>query len=297
MTDENFIRTDRNYIKNLLPPRPKNGNKGTFGTVLNFAGSIYYSGAAYLSSIAALKVGCGLVRLASENEVISRISVLSPDITFINLGENEYGTLSKDSLKYIKNLKRPNAISIGCGLTTFPPAKEFVLKFLESHLNSDTPIVIDADAINILACENKKPVPLNSVITPHPLELSRLLKVDADEIENNRIKFAKKASGQFDCIVVLKGKNTVISTPNGNTFVNSTGNTALSKGGSGDVLTGMIAGFAAQGMKLEDACVLACYLHGKAGEIASYKLSEYSVLASDLVNFIPNAIKEFTQIL
>ena len=288
-----FVKTDRFYVSKLFPIRSQNSNKGTFGTVLNFAGSTYYSGAAYLSSISSLRVGAGLVRLASESGVIDSVSKMSPNITFIDVGTNEFGTIPKNSIKYIKTLKEPSSIIIGCGLTTFNPVKEFVIKTLSYYSNSTVPIVIDADAINILSTMDKPIIPLNSVITPHPLELSRLIKVDVKTIQEDRIKWAKFASSKYDCIVVLKGKDTVISIPNGNTFVNPTGNSALAHGGTGDILSGMIAGFAAQGSKLEDACVLACYLHGRASELASRKLSEYSTLATDVVDFIPFAIKEF----
>lgn len=291
MLENSFAIIEKQYVSKLLPKRPKNSNKGTYGTILNIAGSSYYSGAAFLSSISGLKVGAGLVRLASTEEVIRRVCALCADITFINLGESDFGTVPKDSLKYLKNIKAPSAITIGCGLTTFPPAREFVLKTLKEYENSAIPIVVDADAINILAQEKKKPIPLNSVITPHPMELSRLLKVDVNTIQEDRLKWAQKAASVFDCIVVLKGHETIISIPNGNTFINTTGNSALSHAGSGDVLSGMIAGFAAQGVKLEDACILACYLHGKAGELASLKLTEYSALASDIVRYIPEAIK------
>ena len=293
MSDNNVLVLDRLYISKLLPKREQNSSKGTFGTVLNISGSSYYSGAAYLSSIASLKAGAGLCRLASENGVISRLASMSPDITYIGLGENEFGTIPKNSNEYLKNIKEPNSIIIGCGITTLKPVREFVLKFLKERINSITPIIIDADALNILSEENKKPIPLNSVITPHPMELSRLIRVDVNEIQKDRVKWAKYASESLDCIVVLKGKNTVISIPKGNTFINPTGNSALAKGGTGDVLAGMIAGFAAQGIRIEDACLLGCYLHGLAGEIASRELTEYSMLASNLLDFIPRAIKEF----
>lgn len=290
---DNFIKTDRFYVSKLFPQRVQDSNKGTYGTVLNVAGSIYYPGAAYLSSISALKCGAGLVRLATESSVIGHVASKTPDITFVDLGQNEFGTIPKDGARYLKNLKEPSAISIGCGLSTLPPVKEFVNRFLKAYLDSSVPVIIDADGINILSSSSTPVIPLNSVITPHPAELSRLIGVDVEEIQSQRVKWADYASSQLDCIVVLKGKETVISIPNGNTFVNTTGNSALSKGGTGDVLTGMIAGFAAQGMKLEDASLLAVYLHGRAGEIASKKLSEYSVLASDLIEHIPLAIKEF----
>ncbi len=291
MTEE-IVKIDKALAKSLLKPRPENSNKGTFGSVLNIAGSVDYSGAAYFSSISALKVGAGLCRLASESETITRIGSLSPDIVYLDLGSNQYGTISKEGLDVIFNIKEPSAISIGCGLTVYKPAKEFTLKFLKEYQDSPIPIVIDADAINILAGEKNKPLPLNSAITPHPAELARIIQTDVQTIQSDRIKWAKYASSELDCIVVLKGKNTVIAVPNGKTFVNQTGNSALSKGGTGDVLTGMIVGLAAQGIHLEDACALGCYLHGLTGEIAGHHLTQYSTLASDLVKFIPCAIKE-----
>ncbi len=290
---DNFVKIDRLYVSKLFPSRNAESNKGTFGTVLNFSGSVYYPGAAYLSSIAALRSGCGLVRLACETGVISALSSQTPDITYIDLGSSEYGTIPKEAVKTVKDLRTPSAVIIGPGLSTFPPVKEFVLKILKNYLNSSVPIVIDADAINIMSSIQNPPFPLNSVITPHPAELSRLIKVDVETIQSDRVKWARYASSKSDCIVVLKGHNTVISIPGGNTFVNTTGNSSLAHAGTGDVLAGMIAGFASQGAKLEDAAVLAVYLHGRAGEIAGKKLSEYSTLASDVLNSIPSAIKEF----
>lgn len=290
---ENFVKVDRYYVSKLFPKRSENSNKGTFGTVLNFAGSIYYPGAALLSSLAALRAGCGLVRLATESSVIPIIASQTPDVTYIDLGNNEFGTIPKDAHKIVKEIKAPSAIAVGCGLSALSPIKEFVPKLLKHYLESSTPVIIDADAINVLSATENPPLPLNSVITPHPLELSRLIKVDVEQIQSDRLKWANYASSKLDCIVILKGHNTIISIPNGNTFVNTTGSSALSHGGTGDILCGMIAGFAAQGMKLEDASILAVYLHGRAGEIAGKKLSEYSVLASDILKFIPFAIKEF----
>lgn len=290
---DNFVKIDRFYVSKLFPKRSENSNKGTFGSVLNFAGSIYYPGAAFLSSIAALRAGCGLVRLATESSVIPIIASQTPDVTYIDLGTNEFGTIPKDAHKIVKEIKAPSAISVGCGLSALNPVKEFVIKLLKNYLESSVPIVIDADAINVLSMTDNPPIPLNSVITPHPLELSRLIKTDVETIQSDRLKWANYAASKLDCIVVLKGHNTIISIPNGNTFVNATGTSALAHGGTGDILCGMIAGFAAQGMKLEDASILAVYLHGKAGEIAGRKLSEYSVLASDVLNYLPVAIREF----
>lgn len=287
---------NKEIVSKFLPQRVQISNKGTYGNVLNIAGSMFYPGAAYLSSISALKVGAGASMLATATDVIPIVAANSPDITFLDLGQSPLGTIPKDGIKYLNGVANSHAISIGCGLSTLGGTKSFVMSFLKNNIDSQTPIIIDADAINILASENKKAFPLNSIITPHPLELSRLLEVDVKEIQSNRVKWAWEASKYFDCIVLLKGHESIIAIPNGKIFINPTGNSALSKAGAGDVLTGMIAGFCAQGTALENAACLAAYLHGLCGEIASRTQGEYSVLASNLPNVIPMAIKEILSV-
>ncbi len=287
---------NKEIVAKFLPQRVQISNKGTYGNVLNIAGSMFYPGAAYLSSISALKVGAGASMLATATDVIPIVAANSPDITFLDLGQSPLGTIPKDGIKYLNGVANSHAISIGCGLSTLGGTKNFVMSFLKNNIDSQTPIIIDADAINILASENKKAFPLNSIITPHPLELSRLLEVDVKEIQSNRVKWAWEASKYFDCIVLLKGHESIIAIPNGKIFINPTGNSALSKAGAGDVLTGMIAGFCAQGTALENAACLAAYLHGLCGEIASRTQGEYSVLASNLPNVIPMAIKEILSV-
>lgn len=296
--DSNVSITNLNkeIVAKFLPQRIQISNKGTYGNVLNIAGSMFYPGAAYLSSISALKVGAGATMLATASDVIPLVAANSPDITFLDLGQSPLGTIPKDGIKYLNSVANSHAISIGCGLSTLGGTKNFVMNFLKNNIDTQIPIVIDADAINILASENKKIFPLNSIITPHPLELSRLLEIDVKEIQSNRIKWAWEASKYFDCIVLLKGHESIIAIPNGKIFINPTGNSALSKAGAGDVLTGMIAGFCAQGATLENSACLAAYLHGLCGEIASRTQGEYSVLASNLPNVIPMAIKEILSI-
>ena len=281
----------KEIILNLLPKRVQNSHKGTYGHVLNIAGSTQFTGAAYLSSIASLRVGAGYTMLASCSDVISTISSMCPDITFLDLGQSNYGTIPKDSLKYISAIANYDVVSIGCGLNLIGGVKDFILNFIKKNCKSYTPIIIDADAINTLSETNNFSFPLNSVITPHPLELSRLLGVDVQEIQQNRAKWAWEASREFDCIVLLKGHESVIAIPNGKIFINHTGNSALAKAGSGDVLTGMIAGFCAQGLSLESAVCTAVYMRGLTSESASKAMSEYCFLASDLVKYIPYAFK------
>lgn len=278
-------------IKNLLPKRPKDSHKGTFGHVLNIAGSGFYSGAAYFSSIVPLKVGTGKSTLASIDAVVRSVASLSPDIILLPLPETKNKTISPKAVKKLKSkLNDFQAISIGCGLSTDKQTAEFFKLFLKSMANSQIPLVIDADGLNILAEEELK-LPSNVIFTPHPLEMSRLMGINVENILEQQEYWAQKCAEKFNCTVVLKTHETIVADTKGNLYINKTGNSALAKGGSGDVLTGMITGFLAQGLKPLEACILAVYLHGKAGELASEDLTEYSVLASDLLNYIPCAIK------
>ena len=281
----------KDLILSMMPKRSVNSHKGTYGHVLNIAGSAQFPGAAYLSSVSSLKVGAGYCMLASCSDVVNIVASNCPDVTYLDLGQSQYGTIPKEAIRNISAIANYDVASIGCGLNLVGGVSDFVISFLKRNKNLYTPIVIDADAINAMAANKYFKFPLNSIITPHPAELSRLMGVEVSEIQQNRAKWAWEASKEFDCIVLLKGHETVISVPNGRIFINHTGNSALSKAGSGDVLTGMIAGFAAQGLSLEAAACVSVFLHGLAGEFAAKNLSEYSVLASDLIKYIPVAMK------
>lgn len=264
-------------VKKLLPQRPENSHKGTFGHVLNIAGSEFYTGAAYFSSVSALKVGCGLVTLASAPTVLNAVATLCPDIIFA-------------PIEKLKNISNFQAVSIGCGLSQGASAVKIFKKVINLLKDSELPVLIDADGLNILSVLKIK-LPKNLILTPHLKELARLMGVKIEEILQNPEAWAKKCCEKFNCITVLKLHKTIVADNSGNFYVNNTGNSALAHGGSGDVLTGMITGFAAQGMKNFEACCLAVYLHGLAGELASKDLTEYSTLASDLINYICKAIK------
>lgn len=279
---------NKEYFKNILPKRPENSHKGAFGHVLNVAGSEFYTGAAYFSSVSALKVGCGLVTLTSAPSVLTSVSALSPDIIFMPVAK----IISNKGFIYPQPLVgRFQAVSIGCGLSQGVNGIKVFKKAINLLKNSETPVVIDADGLNILSKLKNITLPKNLVLTPHPKELARLLDIKVEDILLEPEVWAKKCCEKFNCIIVLKLHKTVVADTNGNFYVNNTGNSALSHGGSGDVLTGMISGLLAQGVKIFDACCLAVYLHGLAGELASKDLTEYSTLASDLINYIPKAIK------
>lgn len=262
-----------------MPEREQNSNKGTFGKVLNFAGSKNYIGAAYLSTISPLKVGAGFAALASEKEIIRAVSALLPEAVYLSRKEG------------LKNIKNYSVVLIGCGLGK---ADRLFLNVIKRLQKETIPAVIDADGLNILSRHNIK-LPQNSIITPHPLEAARLLGTSLDAVLEDLEGSAKKLGDKFNCVAVLKTHRTIIYSQD-KLFVNQHGNSALAKAGSGDVLAGIIAGLLAQGMNLFEAAKLGVYLHSRAGEIASEELTEYSVLASDLPIYIHKAIAEISTI-
>ncbi|MBQ3640585.1 NAD(P)H-hydrate dehydratase [bacterium] len=271
---------DKKFLKKFVPKRDENSNKGSFGKILNIAGSDTYSGAALLSSVSALKTGAGYVCLACPKEIIPRIAPACPELTYMPLFSNNNGAISSEN---IVNTEGFNVISLGCGITHDNDTATFVLNTL---LNiKDKKLILDADGINILSAFSDKPDIKGSIITPHPMELSRLLNTDVNNIISNREKYAKMASEAYNCITVLKGHNTIIT--NGkDVYINTTGSSALAKAGTGDVLTGIISGFAAQGLSGIDAAILGVYLHGLAGDLAAKELTKYCVLASDVIAYI-----------
>lgn len=283
---------DRNYFKNILPKRPENSHKGTFGHVLNIAGSGFYSGAAYFSSIAPLKVGCGRSTLASTQNALRAVSALSPDIILMPLEETKDKTISSKAVKKLERvLENYEVISIGCGISTNKETVKFFDKLISILKKIETPVVIDADGLNILSQLEKVDLPPNTILTPHPLELARLMNVTVENILLQPEFWVKKCCDKYNCTTVLKLHETMVADNRGKFYINNTGNSALSHGGSGDVLCGMITGFLTSGMSAFDASVLAVYLHGVTAEIASEELTQFSVLASDLLKYIPEAIK------
>lgn len=283
---------DENYVKKLLPKRPENSHKGTFGHALNIAGSGFYTGAAYFSSISALKVGCGRATLASCETVLKTVSKLSPDIILLPLKESKEKTISPQGLQELANkLQDYQVISIGCGLSVDKYTTGFFIKLIKMLEGQQTPLIIDADGLNILSSCDVQALPTNTILTPHPKELSRLMGVDVENILSQPEFWVKKCCEKYNCTTVLKLHKTLVANEKGYFYTNNTGNSALAHGGSGDILCGMIAGFIAQGLNCFEASCLSVYLHGLSAEIASKDLTEYSALSSDLLNYIPKTIK------
>lgn len=283
-------------VKALMPQRPLQSNKGTFGKVLNIAGSIEYQGAAYLSSVAPLKTGAGLVTLATIEPLINNLAGNCPWVTFYPLRDYYKKCIASDAFGDVLNIiENYNVLSVGPGLSDTAATNEFVDDLIKYLNKNNKKTVIDADALNVLSKSELSSFPSDSVITPHPVELSRLINTPVKDIQNDRIKYAKLTAEKFGCCVVLKGNQTVVCTKELEVFVNTSGNSALAKAGSGDVLTGIISGLMAQGVSVENAAKLGVYLHGLCGELASQDLSLYSVLATDQIDYIPQAIKKILE--
>ena len=283
-------------VKALMPQRPLQSNKGTFGKVLNIAGSIEYQGAAYLSSVAPLKTGAGLVTLATIEPLINNLAGNCPWVTFYPLRDYYKKCIASDAFGDVLNIiENYNVLSVGPGLSDTAATNEFVDDLIKYLNKNNKKTVIDADAINVLSKSELSSFPSDSVITPHPVELSRLINTPVKDIQNDRIKYAKLTAEKFGCCVVLKGNQTVVCTKDLEVFVNTSGNSALAKAGSGDVLTGIISGLMAQGVSVENAAKLGVYLHGLCGELASKDLTLYSVLATDQIDYIPQAIKKILE--
>ena len=268
-----------------LPQRIENSNKSTYGKVLNIAGSDYMTGAAFLSSVSALKIGCGYCFLCSSEKVINAVSSQTNSVVYVP--QNKVCDYINDA----------DVIEIGCGLGTDSHSIRMFSKILDNAYTS-TPLIVDADAINILAQNdfdqiydftNKKFEKL--ILTPHPKEASRLLGISLEKVLSNIEESAWEITKKFNCVTVLKNHKTFICAPDGRKYTNSTGNNAMAKAGSGDVLTGMLSGLIAQGMEIFEAACLGVYLHGLCGDLAKEKLTQYSVMAEDLISFIPEALK------
>ena len=264
-----------------LPNRVEDSHKGTYGRVLCVCGSDYMRGAAYLSSVSALKIGCGYSVLCSTEKVIDSVSARSAAIVFAPLCDLE------------KQIDLADVIVLGCGLSTDDMAVE-IFKRVINTVKPDKKIIIDADGINILAKNYdlyKEKNFTNVILTPHPKEASRLLGIDANIVLSDLKISAMNIAKKFGSVAVLKTHNTVVSSADGRYYTNTTGNNSMAKAGSGDVLTGMIAGLTSQGIGTFEAAALGVLLHGLCGDLAKEKLTEYSVMAEDLISFIPDAIK------
>lgn len=283
---------DMKYLKSVLPKILPHANKGDNGRVLNIAGSSSMSGAAALSTMGILRSGTGLCTLASVKEVINRVASSIYEPTLMPLLENQWGQISAENRGYLaKNLEKYSAVCIGMGLGISEDTRQIVKTVLK---NADCPVILDADGLNLIASDINilKDTKANVIITPHPGEMSRLIGRTAAEINENRLEAARSFARKYGVTVVLKGRFTVISSPSGKSFINLSGNAGLAKGGSGDILSGIISSFAAQGAAPEIAAAAGVYLHGLAADKAAAHSSMRGMLPSDVLSMLPKILKE-----
>ncbi len=268
--------------------RRKSSHKGDFGRLINIAGSLCYSGAAAMSTKAALRTGVGLCTLAAPVGVVKTLASSIFETTYLPLPEDESGFASEGAADVIASqLGKATAVSIGSGMGNLPSTRkitEFVIK------NAVCPVIIDADGINSIAAniDILKERKGKLILTPHPLEFSRISGMSLEDIKRDRLGAARAFAQKYGVTVVLKGADTIIAAENGEVYVNTTGNSGLAKGGSGDVLTGIIAAMAAQGIDPYRAAVCGVYCHGAAADILRERLPAQSILPTDVIEALPD---------
>jgi ADP-dependent NAD(P)H-hydrate dehydratase / NAD(P)H-hydrate epimerase len=283
-------------VKDLLPPRPLQSNKGTFGKVMLLCGSLPYPGSAFLAGSAAGRVGAGLVTLAVTERMLPIYASAFHEATFVSLPEEDAGSLERVNV-LMNHLDGYRSLLMGPGLGQSPYIREVILQVLEelrSMPDEKRPhLVVDADGLNNLSALEHwwTLLPAGTVITPHPGEMGRLcggLKVSGGNID--RLELARNKAKEWQVTLVLKGACTIIAEPDGRIRINWLANPALATAGTGDVLAGMIAGFLAQKLTPFDAASAAVYLHTVAADLVSAEIGHAGLLASDLLPKIPRAI-------
>jgi hydroxyethylthiazole kinase-like uncharacterized protein yjeF len=283
-------------IAPLIGPRPAASNKGNFGHVLVIGGSIGKAGAAAMAGIAVLRSGAGLSTVAVPKSILQTVAGFHPELMTEPLAETKAGSISLRALLSLGTLAEGKTVlAIGPGISRIAETSKLVRALVKKQ---DLPIVLDADGLNAFAGSAAE---LNGkgrslVITPHPGEMARLLGSTVAAVQRDRINVARKFARDHRVILVLKGHRTLIADPDGEIWVNITGNPGMATGGTGDILTGMVAGLAAQNSKrVLEAVIAAVHLHGLAGDVAAEQMGEHSLVATDLLRALPEAFRRVRQ--
>ena len=274
--------------------RKADSNKGLYGHALIVAGSMGKAGAAALAAMGALRSGAGLVTVATPEPVLGTVSGFAPEIMTEPLHATAAGTIARDvfdSGGFAKILDGKTVLALGPGLTTQAETQQFVRSIIANR--QQIPIILDADGLNAFAGradELRGPREMLAV-TPHPGEMARLIGSTVKDVQSRRLEVARKAASDWQAFVILKGYQTILAAPDGAAWINSTGNPGMATGGTGDVLTGMLAGFTAQFGAQNWPLALACgvYLHGLAGDLAAEEFGEAPLIATDVIRAIPAA--------
>jgi NAD(P)H-hydrate epimerase len=281
-------------IASLIGPRPLAANKGNFGHVLVVGGSVGKAGAAAMAGIAVLRTGAGLSTVATPKSVLATVAGFHPEVMTEPLEETDAGSISTRALasgRMEALLKGKTVLAVGPGISRHPETSEFVRSLV---VKCKTPLVLDADGLNAFEGRASE---LNGkgrtlAITPHPGEMARLTGSTVAVVQRDRINVTRTFAREHELIVVLKGHRTLIAQPDGTVWVNTTGNPGMATGGTGDILTGMVAGLMAQNPeRILEAVIAAVHLHGLAGDVARESVGEHSMVATDLVKALPEAFR------
>jgi NAD(P)H-hydrate epimerase len=282
----------------LVGARRAAANKGNFGHVLVVGGSLGKAGAAAMAGISVLRVGAGLSTVATAKSVLSTVAGFHPELMTEPLEETEAGTISMGALEYGRMdalSQGKTVLAVGPGISRHPETSEFVRTVVAK---AKIPVVLDADGLNAFERRSEelpgRGRPL--VITPHPGEMARLIGSTSAAVQRDRINIARSFAHDHELIVVLKGHRTLVAHPDGTVWVNTTGNPGMATGGTGDILTGMTAGLMAQhAQRIYEAVAGAVYLHGLAGDVAREAMGEQSLVATDLIQSVPEAMRRVRQ--
>lgn len=283
---------DAQMVSQLIPRRISNSNKGDYGKVLLVTGSTGMTGSGCLASMAALRSGAGLVYAGVPKSLAHIYGSQLTEPIILPLEDNESGCLAVESgAQIFTHMNRMSVAAIGPGLTAADSITVIVEKIIRE---STIPLILDADALNAISNNTDilKKLTVQAVVTPHPGEMARLTGLRISDVQADRMGVAKMFAENFGVITVLKGSRTVVALPDGRIFINPTGNAGMASAGTGDVLAGMIAGLVAQGIDAGDAAVAAVFLHGLAGDAAVAVMGMYSMLASDLIEHLPQTFKD-----
>lgn len=282
----------KNTVTGILPVRKSDAHKGLYGKLLNLSGAFSMSGAAMMSTLSAMRTGAGIVRLGTTVSVANMITGSLMEAMVVPLPESRLGSLSMDGINGIAALlSKATAVLIGCGLSVTADTKQIVEYVIN---NTECNLIIDADGLNCLAGKANLLDRSNGriIITPHIGEMARLLNKPIDEVIEHSATLAREFAKEHGVTVVLKSHRTIIASYSGELYYNETGNAGLAKGGSGDILAGMIGGFAAQGFSPLESAVCAVYIHGAAADSLNQELSQYGMLGRDVIAEIPRVMKQ-----
>ena len=298
ITQTGLNATTAGEVSALFAPRVPDANKGKFGHVLVVGGSLGKAGAAAMAGMSALRVGAGLVTVATAASVLPTVAGFAPELMTEPLAETDAGTISLRAREYgrFDNIAAgKNVLAIGPGVSRNPESAEFVRTIVQS---ASSAVVLDADGLNAFegVAQKLDGKQRTLVLTPHPGEMARLVGQSVADVQRDRVGIARSFAREHDCILVLKGHRTLIAAPEGAVWVNTTGNPGMAKGGSGDVLTGMIAGILAQHPdRVLESVVAAVYMHGLSGDVARNLVGEHTMVATDLLSMLPFAFQRLHQ--